>query len=125
MQPSTDEVVIKAISRFKNRKAKVEEVIERTGLGPEVGKTIGKLSKGYRQRVGLAAAILHSPKVLVLDDGTHLIESWAICDWLDETAPSGRRLLPAGEGDDAERGRGTADLLAAADAARPGLEPGR
>jgi glutathione S-transferase len=34
--------------------------------------------------------------VLILDDGTHLIESFAICDWLDETAPAGRRLVPAG-----------------------------
>lgn len=33
--------------------------------------------------------------VLVLDDGTQLVETWAICDWLDETAPTGRRLLPA------------------------------
>ena len=33
--------------------------------------------------------------VLVLDDGTRLVETWAICDWLDETSPSGRRLLPA------------------------------
>jgi ABC-2 type transport system ATP-binding protein len=57
-------------SAVKNRKASVEEVIERTGLGPEVGKTIGKLSKGYRQRVGLAQALIHDPDILILDEPT-------------------------------------------------------
>jgi glutathione S-transferase len=48
--------------------------------------------------------------VLVLDDGTPLVESWAICDWLDETAPSARRLLPAS----GEARRETAQRLAIA-----------
>ncbi len=51
-------------------KGKVEDVIEKTGLGPEIGKTIGKLSKGYRQRVGLAQAMIHDPDILILDEPT-------------------------------------------------------
>ncbi len=48
----------------------VNSVIERTGLTPEQGKKIGALSKGYRQRVGLAQALIHDPKVLILDEAT-------------------------------------------------------
>ncbi len=53
----------------KSREA-VGTVIERTGLYPEQGKKIGALSKGYRQRVGLAQALIHDPKVLILDEAT-------------------------------------------------------
>ena len=49
---------------------KIEEVIDLTGLRPESAKKIGQLSKGYKQRVGLAAALIHDPEVLILDEPT-------------------------------------------------------
>lgn len=52
-------------------KARIEEVIELVGITPEKSKKISQLSKGYRQRVGLAQAILHSPELLILDEPTN------------------------------------------------------
>jgi len=55
---------------YKVRKERIGEVIAQTGISPEANKKIGQLSKGYRQRVGLAAALLHDPDVLILDEPT-------------------------------------------------------
>lgn len=58
------------IYKIKNCKGRVKDMIEITGLQIEQNKKIGALSKGYRQRVGLAQAIIHDPKVLIMDEPT-------------------------------------------------------
>lgn len=62
---------IAGIHRLKlDVKKRIEEVIDLTGLRLESNKKTGQLSKGYKQRVGLAAALIHDPKVLILDEPT-------------------------------------------------------
>jgi ABC-2 type transport system ATP-binding protein len=61
---------VAGLHKVKNKMAAVTEMIERTGLTVEQHKLVGSLSKGYRQRVGLAQAMLHDPEVLILDEPT-------------------------------------------------------
>ncbi len=63
---------LKFVADIRNEKnERIEEVIQKVGLSPESHKKIGQLSKGYKQRVGLAQAILSNPEILILDEPTN------------------------------------------------------
>jgi ABC-2 type transport system ATP-binding protein len=61
---------IGGLHKISNKRNRVKEMIELTGLQVEQNKKIGALSKGYRQRVGIAQAMIHDPKVLIMDEPT-------------------------------------------------------
>ncbi|MCD7973433.1 MAG: ABC transporter ATP-binding protein [Candidatus Azobacteroides sp.] len=65
---------------MQKRKKAVQQVVEKTGLGKEQHKKIGQLSKGYRQRVGLAQAIIHEPSVLILDEPTSGLDPYQLME---------------------------------------------
>lgn len=71
------------VHQLSNVKARVEEVIGMTGLGKEVHKKLGQLSKGYKQRVGLAQAMIHNPDVLILDEPTSGLDPNQLADIRD------------------------------------------
>ncbi|MFL5741412.1 MAG: ATP-binding cassette domain-containing protein, partial [Flavisolibacter sp.] len=84
---------IAEVHEIKNKKARIEEVIQLTGLTPESKKTIGQLSKGYKQRVGLAAALIHDPEVLILDEPTSGLDPNQIIEIRNVIREQGRNKL--------------------------------
>ncbi|MDB5232946.1 MAG: gliding motility protein GldA [Chitinophagaceae bacterium] len=78
------------LHQIENPKSKIENVIELVGLTPERKKKLGQLSKGYKQRVGLAASLLHEPEVLILDEPTSGLDPNQIIDIRNVIKEQGR-----------------------------------
>ena len=71
---------IAGVHKLSRRKEKVSNVVDLVGLGLEQNKKIGELSKGYKQRVGLAQALIHDPNVLILDEPTSGLDPNQLAD---------------------------------------------
>lgn len=83
---------LKFVADIRNEKAqRIEEVIQKVGLTPESNKKIGQLSKGYKQRVGLAQAILSNPEILILDEPTNGLDPNQILEIRDVIREIGKQ----------------------------------
>src|SRR5690242_15611022 len=84
---------IAGVHGIKNARSRIKDIIELTGLTVERKKKLGQLSKGYKQRVGLAAALLHDPEVLILDEPTSGLDPNQIVEIRNVIKEQGRNKL--------------------------------